>query len=159
VAKFIGYFSPPGVTARRDPGYGPYFTDKRGRTLYTVDLYTYIADGRRSFPDGNRGPEAAGREFGTKGCERSCLEEWQPFQASATAQPNGYWSIVARDDGTRQWSFRGYAVYVNRNDKGAGDLRAHNQYSFIMGDGKTALTDTPDSFRTVRAHYWRVVTP
>jgi predicted lipoprotein with Yx(FWY)xxD motif len=48
-------------------------------------------------------------------------QDWQPVRAAALAVPLGDFSIVKRrDDGTRQWAYRGEALYTYAGDYAAG---------------------------------------
>lgn len=77
------------------------FTDARGMTLYTFDR------------------DAAGS--GKSVCNGPCATNWPPLMATATDQPRGDWSIVTRDDGQRQWAYKGKPVYLWMRDAKPGD--------------------------------------
>jgi len=79
--------------------YGEALADARGMTLYVSD------------------DDSAGRSR----CDTACAETWQPVAAAALAKPSGDWSVVKRDDGTRQWAFQGKPLYTYANDHGPGD--------------------------------------
>jgi predicted lipoprotein with Yx(FWY)xxD motif len=42
--------------------------------------------------------------------------------AAADAQPSGDWTIVARDDGSKQWAFKRKPLYTWKDDKKPGDV-------------------------------------
>jgi predicted lipoprotein with Yx(FWY)xxD motif len=44
-------------------------------------------------------------------CVGECTETWIPAQASDSDQPIGHWSIIAREDGIKQWAFRDRPLY------------------------------------------------
>ncbi|MEQ9448921.1 MAG: hypothetical protein RLN70_08445 [Rhodospirillaceae bacterium] len=48
---------------------------------------------------------------GVSNCAGECAQTWVPFDADENAQPAGYWSILERSDGTRQWAFRDQPMY------------------------------------------------
>jgi len=77
-----------------------------GMTLYTFDR------------------DAAGS--GKSACNGPCATLWPPLAAQASDQPSGAWSIVVRDDGSRQWAYKGKPVYYYQNDKQAGDKTGDN---------------------------------
>ncbi|MCG2593532.1 hypothetical protein LZ009_12165 [Ramlibacter sp. XY19] len=54
-------------------------------------------------------------------CNGPCATNWPPLMASASDAASGEWTIVTRDDGTRQWAFRGKPVYYWSKDAKAGD--------------------------------------
>lgn len=60
--------------------------------------------------------------MGTQGCNAACLQERHPFEAASSALPFGFWTIVTRSDGARQWVYKGYALYTYVGDTGPGDL-------------------------------------
>ena len=46
--------------------------------------------------------------------------------ATAADQPSGAYSIVTRDDGARQWAYKGKPLYFYQADKKAGDRSGDN---------------------------------
>ncbi|MBY0511756.1 MAG: hypothetical protein K2P94_16580 [Rhodospirillaceae bacterium] len=54
---------------------------------------------------------------GKSNCVAECLTEWPPFTAAADAKPVGDWSLIAREDGSKQWAFRGKPLYTSLKDK------------------------------------------
>ncbi len=46
--------------------------------------------------------------------------------ATAADQPVGAYSIVTRDDGARQWAYKGKPVYTYKADQKAGDRSGDN---------------------------------
>lgn len=156
----VKYFNPREVTLQYDPGYGPIFADASGKTLYAIEQFGYSATGRRSTPDGNRGQPKIGKTLGTGACESDCLRDWIPFRPSANAQPSGYWEIMVRSDGSRQWSYRGYAVYTHREDQKPGEMRGHGQFNFIVASQEKPMMKTAaTAVDGAAALYWRAVTP
>ena len=77
------------------------FVGANGMTLYTFDR------------------DAAGS--GKSMCNGPCATNWPPLMAAADAQAVGDWSIVTRDDGARQWAYKGKPVYFWIKDQKAGD--------------------------------------
>ena len=59
-------------------------------------------------------------EPGRSACTGKCADAWPPLMAPASATGQGEWTIAARPDGTRQWSFLGKPVYAFAQDKFAG---------------------------------------
>ena len=77
-----------------------------------------------------------GKRLGPNGCvDADCLTTWQPFLAPADAQPNGYWEPIARPDGTKQWAYKGYALYTNTSDKAPGEHYGQATYAFAKLEG------------------------
>ena len=63
-------------------------------------------------------------------CNAQCATNWPPLAAQAGDVPSGDWSIVARDDGSRQWAFKGWPLYTYAKDAKPGDA---------TGDGKGSV--------------------
>ncbi|MDB5367311.1 MAG: hypothetical protein JWM77_3238 [Rhodospirillales bacterium] len=79
---------------------GPMLTDAQGMTLYTFD-----------------------KDEGAKSvCNGTCATNWPPFTAAADAKPQGKYTVVSRDDGTKQWAYAGKPLYRWKNDAKAGDV-------------------------------------
>ncbi|MDB5425538.1 MAG: Secreted repeat of uncharacterized function [Phenylobacterium sp.] len=74
--------------------------DARGMTLYESS-----ADGE-------------GRSM----CEAACLIAWRPLEAAALSGPIGQWNTIERPDGSRQWAYKGHALYLFDGDGKPGDL-------------------------------------
>ena len=77
-------------------------TDPAGMTLYTFDK------------------DAPGS--GKSACNGPCATNWPPFAAGATDQAGGDWTIVGRDDGSRQWAWSGKPLYLWSKDRTPGDV-------------------------------------
>jgi predicted lipoprotein with Yx(FWY)xxD motif len=54
-------------------------------------------------------------------CNGPCAGNWPPLAAAADAKPEGDYSIVTRDDGAKQWAFKGKPLYFWVKDQKAGD--------------------------------------
>lgn len=74
--------------------------DENGMTLYTFD----------------------NDEQGMSNCYDDCAANWPPLEAAADAEPEGDFSVVARDDGTQQWAYEGMPLYLWVNDAEPGDM-------------------------------------
>lgn len=72
-----------------------------GMTLYTFD----------------RDTTGAGKSV----CNGPCAVNWPPLMASATDKASGDYSVITRDDGSRQWAMKGKPLYYWKNDTKAGD--------------------------------------
>ena len=59
-------------------------------------------------------------------CNGPCATQWPPLMASASDSPAGEWTIVVRDDGSRQWAWRGKPVYYWVRDTKPGDRTGDN---------------------------------
>ena len=63
---------------------------------------------------------------GKSACNGPCAGLWPPLMAEADAKPEGDMTIVARDDGTKQWAYKGKPVYLYKSDMKAGDMTGDN---------------------------------
>ena len=51
-------------------------------------------------------------------CTEGCASAWPPLMATIgkTGEKVGDWTIIARDDGARQWAYKGHPVYTRFHD-------------------------------------------
>jgi predicted lipoprotein with Yx(FWY)xxD motif len=63
---------------------------------------------------------------GKSACNGPCATLWPPLMASSSDQAKGDWSVVTRDDGSKQWAYKGKPVYFYQADKAAGDRTGDN---------------------------------
>lgn len=76
------------------------FTDIKGMTLYTFDKDTVP---------------------GKSACNGPCATNWPPLMVTEGSSGSGEWSIVTRDDGKKQWAYKGKPVYSWIKDTKPGD--------------------------------------
>ncbi len=76
-------------------------TGPNGMTLYTFDRDT--AGGGKSV------------------CNGPCATNWPPLMAGDTDRASGDYSIITRDDGKKQWAFKGKPLYFWAKDMKPGD--------------------------------------
>lgn len=124
------HYMPENVLVRKDMVRGKIFSTSEGMPLYS--RYPF----ERKF--GKRGQLAysyrKGKEIGVRGCDVDCLKTWRPFIAPIDAQPRGFWEIVVRKDGTRQWAYQGFVQYININDKPYEKAVGNFKFDYIVGD-------------------------
>ncbi len=89
-----------------------------GMTLYTFD----------------KDPVGGGKSV----CNDKCAVNWPPLLAAADARPGGDFSIVSRDDGSKQWASKGKPLYLWIKDQKPGDKTGD-------GVGKVWYVVKPDS--------------
>jgi predicted lipoprotein with Yx(FWY)xxD motif len=58
---------------------------------------------------------------GKSACNADCAAKWPPVVATSSDHQQGQFTIVVRDDGSRQWAFNGKPVYTWVADKQPGD--------------------------------------
>ena len=63
---------------------------------------------------------------GKSACNGDCAVKWPPVLATANDKPQGPYTIVVRDDGRRQWAYRGKPVYTWPEDQEPGDKFGDN---------------------------------
>jgi len=59
-------------------------------------------------------------------CNGPCATLWPPAAAVGDAKPEGDMSLVTRDDGSKQWAYKGKPVYTYSADKKAGEMTGDN---------------------------------
>jgi len=59
-------------------------------------------------------------------CNGGCAANWPPHMAPADAKSSGDYTVVTRDDGTKQWAYKGRPLYLWVKDKQAGDKTGDN---------------------------------
>ena len=116
--------TPPGVTAQplgKGQGYdlgkttASYeqrgqiaFADLRGLTLYT----------------------SSQDPVGKSACVDECAKTFVPFEAPRSAKPVADWSVIKRSDGSRQWAYKGKALYTYVKDVDPGSLGGDNPANY-----------------------------
>jgi predicted lipoprotein with Yx(FWY)xxD motif len=75
-------------------------TDAKGMTLYTWDN---------------------DKEANKSSCTGMCLMNWPAVKAEAADRDMGDYKVIARDDGSKQWAYKGKPLYYFRMDAKAGD--------------------------------------
>ena len=59
-------------------------------------------------------------------CTGTCATNWLPLIAASNTTPWADWTFITRDDGARQWAFRGKPLYTWSKDAKAGDKTGDN---------------------------------
>ncbi len=93
----------PGLSAAPAQVRDGLLTDSQGMTLYVFDKDT------------------AGS--GKSVCNGPCANNWPPLAATEGDKAAGDWSVIVRDDGRRQWAYKGKPVYTWIKDQKPGDTR------------------------------------
>lgn len=79
-------------------------TDPQGLTLYVFDR------------------DAGGKSA----CNGACATTWPPLLAAPGTSATGDYSVITRDDGARQWAYRGRPLYRFAKDAKPGDRVGDN---------------------------------
>ena len=78
--------------------------DAKGMTLYTFDK------------------DSGGKSV----CNGPCAKAWPPLLAEEDAKPAGEFSVITRDDGSKQWAYQDKPIYLYEKDKKPGDMTGDN---------------------------------
>ena len=157
-------FRPPRVAVTALEGYGDALS-LAGMTLYSGSAFQKYWGGR-NLRDSFKNAWHRGKRLGGDACaDEDCLALWRPFPAPADARSTGFWEVVERGDGTRQWAYKGYALYTYADDEAPGQNRGQATYSFSKPDGgpddieRTVwLAELGDTYGGAGV-YWNVAKP
>jgi predicted lipoprotein with Yx(FWY)xxD motif len=69
----------------------PVITNEKHRTIYTSDADTTP---------------------GKSSCTGDCVKDWVPLAAPADAKASGFWNVITRDDGSKQWTRHDKPLYT-----------------------------------------------
>ena len=83
-------------------------TAKDGALVGANDMTLYTFD-----------KDAAGS--GKSVCNGPCATNWPPLMARAEDKASGDWTVITRDDGSRQWAYKGKPLYFWAKDAKPGD--------------------------------------
>ena len=81
-------------------------TGANGMTLYTFDK------------------DAIGS--GKSACNGQCATNWPPLIVIGAMEPSGGYTVVTRDDGRKQWAYKGRPLYFWAKDAKPGDTTGDN---------------------------------
>jgi predicted lipoprotein with Yx(FWY)xxD motif len=98
VPSSVAQTAEPGKVA--DTSKGKALVDAKGMTLYTFDR---DSDGKSA-------------------CNGPCATNWPPLMASGSATSTAGWTVITRDDGSKQWAYKGKPLYTWSKDTKAGDV-------------------------------------
>lgn len=93
-------FAQTAPTKTGDSAKGKVLTDEKGMTLYIFDK---DSDGKSV-------------------CNGPCAANWPPLMASGDAKTDGSYTIIIRDDGAKQWAYKGKPLYTWVKDTKPGDI-------------------------------------
>jgi len=80
---------------------GGMLVDAQGMTLYTFDKDT----------------SGSGKSM----CNGACAKNWPPLRVDTSDRASGDWSVITRDDGAKQWAYKGKPLYLWVKDHKPGD--------------------------------------
>jgi predicted lipoprotein with Yx(FWY)xxD motif len=79
---------------------GKVLADEKGMTLYIFDK------------------DSAGKSA----CNDQCAVNWPPLTADTDSKGTGDYTVITRDDGKKQWAYKGMPLYGWVKDKKPGDV-------------------------------------
>ena len=119
-------FLPAGIVIRSTE-YGPTFTTADGRTLYMEIKFWYNA--------GSNGTVRHQPSAPPSDCSADCAKSWSPLTAPKDAKVAGDWTLVARDDGSQQWAWKGHPLYTYLENQTPGDISGEGHWVYIGNEG------------------------
>lgn len=75
-----------------------------------------VKDGAFVSPEGKPLYTFSRDMVGMSHCGGQCAANWPPLPAADGAKDDGDWSIVTRDDGKKQWAYKGKPLYTYVRD-------------------------------------------
>jgi predicted lipoprotein with Yx(FWY)xxD motif len=97
-STYEGMMAKPAAPAKTMDGV---LANSAGMTLYTFDK------------------DATGS--GKSACNGPCAANWPPLMAAAGSSASGDYTIITRDDGGKQWAYKGKPLYLWVKDARPGD--------------------------------------
>lgn len=135
IAALSENFRPQGVTVVTFNGYGDALS-WNGKTLYGGYPFEKRWGGRNLHETFSHNAYYKGKRLGAAACvDSDCLQRWHPLLAPADAHSGGFWEIVQRPDGSRQWAYKGYALYTYQRDASPSDHTGQATYDFHNPEG------------------------
>lgn len=109
LAAAIASSAEPGAFNTQHPVDAALFQDPDGNWFY------------KTFPSGSRLFVSDGDSPGISRCYQGCASAWPPLYVSSdqTTERVGEWTVILRDDGKRQWAYKGQPVYRRYHDLAA----------------------------------------
>lgn len=151
------YFMPKNVVWRDDFIQGRILATDKGMTLYRRNILSFNPASVQLAHDRPYRPRI-GRHIRDVACDAVCQKAYKPYLAAKDAQPQGYFGIYVRADGTKQWTYKDFALYTAVDDKAPGDANGDGVYSLLMSDDPAVNNDVgyPGLYKS--GFYWMVAT-
>lgn len=89
--------------------------------------YAYGHESVLAGPDGRVLYTFARDQAGKSVCNGQCAQNWPPLLVTNNGRPTGGWTIVTRDDGAKQWAYKGRPLYYFAQDRGPGEVNGHGR--------------------------------
>ncbi len=155
---------PQGVSVRTLNGYGDVLS-LNGMTLYGGHA-TDSRNGGYSLRGNYTFLYTQDKRLGAAACtDAPCLQAWHPFLAPADAQADGFWEAVARPDGSKQWAYKGSALYTYAGDGSPGDHNGQGLIDYARIEGSASELERALFFADFKEGrgslgvYWSIAKP
>jgi predicted lipoprotein with Yx(FWY)xxD motif len=139
IALAYRFFMPAELAINVYAARAPMMTTAKGLAVYTEAPY-HLQYGGRETRGGYHYSYAEAKLVGTRGCIAECTQTWHPVRAPAGATSSAFWQVVERPDGSRQWSYKGSALYTYAGDSAPGDIKGNNKAVIIYGTPEDHLS-------------------
>jgi len=152
LAWVMRYNIPAGIKILPNQRRGGVLALENSQVLYSRDRAYANMEGGHNARGSGRGNPATGRAIGLTACDTECEKTWKPAIAPADAKSQGYWWVFDRPDGTKQWGYKGYALYTYTNEK-PGQITGYDIFDMTVND------DTKELKAKNLGFYWRPNSP
>ncbi len=140
--EYVQVPMPPGFSVQATDVEGPVFANPDGKTLYYWPLFSLrngdLGDRKDQVStcndhlfttnSGLMSPYPPGLELPDLDTRPTCTDDWPPVLADEGAQDIGNWTVMDREDGTKQWAYNGYPLYTSVLDEQPGDVRGGTKF-------------------------------
>ncbi len=132
IALAYRFFVPAAISVSVLAMRPPMMTSARGLTVYAESPY-HLQYGGRETRGGYHVSYGDAKLVGTRGCLEDCTKRWIPVSAPANARGWGFWEVDTRADGSKQWAYKGSALYTYVGDQDKGDINGNNRDTIVWG--------------------------
>jgi predicted lipoprotein with Yx(FWY)xxD motif len=139
IALAYRFYIPAELAIHVYPTRAPMLTTAKGLAVYTEAPY-HLQYGGRETRGGYHYSYVQAKSVGTGGCTAECTKTWRPVLAPPGAQSSAFWEVVDRPDGSKQWAYKGSALYSYVGDTTPGDIKGNNKAVIFYGDPSDHLT-------------------
>jgi predicted lipoprotein with Yx(FWY)xxD motif len=75
-------------------------------------------------------------------CTGDCAKKWLPLAAPADAKPSGFWGVITREDGSKQWTRHQKPLYTYADDRNVGDTKGTQVegWHFVLNNAMSGIT-------------------